>query len=690
MEKASNEPSVTDISSKLSRRKLFEGALAGLVVATAPSGLAEAKNRKTSIPALRVAEAASKADANHAIVGTAIGNYHAYYPGGIAFVQDNAIGIVLDIGWDANNRPSIAAPDYSYNRITWQEGFTTVMCEWGRADETTAVCRLTSNGEVLLKLNLPKQTWHPFNAVYYSVPEGLDATAITADGRFVSWKLRVAPAPEQNDTNTLPEASFVVNLTPEQPIFMAAGFGELPELSSAGAKLDEAAARYKAMRASASGDWGDFVTPITDNLNNSKLYSSVSRQIMHIVGRKGWVPDPDYPPIFCWDSFFNALLASIEDPEGARRTVRGIFLYQTPEGMVANVAGWQGTRSGTMTIGNSQPPVGSLCVWKVHQRWPDRAFLAEIYPKLLKWHDWWPKYSDGNHDGLLEWGSSTGIFQEARFGTGWDDSPQWQDVRMIGTQMNVDAVDLNSMWAMDAKYLALIAAELGDTAESQRLRDQHSAMNERMNRLLWNEELGTYCHRFWSTDGKLGRFVTQLTPANFYPLLCGAPDQARANRMLAIFANPKKFWGEWIIPTLPYDDPDWPKQHYWQGHIWAPVNYLLWQGVQNYCTPRQKGQFVRRSIDLFMRNWTKFGTCNENYRSTDGSGDDYPHYTWGALLCQIGVESLYSIDEHGSPQPMAAIETPEQVVLRNMPAGGILYRIERNHGKTRITAEQPS
>lgn len=44
-------------------------------------------------------------------------------------------------------------------------------------------------------------------------------------------------------------------------------------------------------------------------------------------------------------------------------------------------------------------------------------------------------------------------------------------------------------------------------------------------------------------------------------------------------------------------------------------------------------KLAERSVRIFMRNWTERGTCNENYKSSDGSGDDIPHYTWGALLC---------------------------------------------------------
>ena len=83
-----------------------------------------------------------------------------------------------------------------------------------------------------------------------------------------------------------------------------------------------------------------------------------------------------------------------------------------------------------------------------------------------------------------------------------------------------------------------------------------------------------------------------------------------------------------------------------------------------------------------MRNWIARGTCNENYKSTDGTGDDHPHYTWGALLCQIGIEALYDIGSNGQPIPLNNEELKESIELLNVPAGGRLYRISASGGRT--------
>ena len=149
------------------------------------------------------------------------------------------------------------------------------------------------------------------------------------------------------------------------------------------------------------------------------------------------------------------------------------------------------------TLHRSMPPVGALVVWKMQERHPDDAFLAEVYPRLVQWHEWWMKARDGNHNGLLEWGSEQHLWQGAQYETGWDDNVAFQNTMLVGNTMNADAVDLSSLWSMDAEYLARIATALGNTEDAQKFETEHDAMNQRINDRLWNHELGIYCSRFW-------------------------------------------------------------------------------------------------------------------------------------------------------------------------------------------------
>jgi hypothetical protein len=73
-----------------------------------------------------------------------------------------------------------------------------------------------------------------------------------------------------------------------------------------------------------------------------------------------------------------------------------------------------------------------------------------------------------------------------------------------------------------------------------------------------------------------------------------------------------------------------------------------------------------------MRNWRKDGTCHENFMA-NGDGSSDPHYTWGALLCLIGLEALCDVEPDGKVRLSGAGKG--EVDLRRIPIGGKLYEV---------------
>ena len=147
-------------------------------------------------------------------------------------------------------------------------------------------------------------------------------------------------------------------------------------------------------------------------------------------------------------------------------------------------------------------------VSKIYLRHPDKDFLADVYPRLLKDHRWWfsdrgdgQPWRDGNKNGLLELGSNypeeipyTDRQQVAYFES-HDDSPEWWHVAKYNEATNtieLDTVERNCLYTMDAWILVWIARELGRHTEAAELKSEHRIMAERINRLLWNPEKNCY------------------------------------------------------------------------------------------------------------------------------------------------------------------------------------------------------
>jgi hypothetical protein len=278
--------------------------------------------------------------------------------------------------------------------------------------------------------------------------------------------------------------------------------------------------------------------------------------------------------------------------------------------------------------------------------------LEWAYPRLKKWHDWWladrgdgQPWRDGNRDGLLEWGSDRGALdstggrgsmQAAKYETGLDDSPMYDEAGYDSHTytMNLQDVGLNSLYALDAECLSRIAALLGKTGDSQRLAAEYETIKRRVREKLWNDQDGIYENRFWD-----GHFSKRLSPTNFYPMFAGIATPEQAKRMVEDhLLNPKEFWGKYVAPTIARNDPAFPDQFYWRGDIWGPTNYMLYEGINRYRFDKVALQYAQKSYDLFMDDWRINQHNNEQYHAWGGNGGGDKHYTWGTLLCLVALE----------------------------------------------------
>jgi hypothetical protein len=637
--------------------------------------------------------------------------------------------------YDAVREVGPHAPDGSYSRLSWVVAprASLVTLEWSRIDEATVVGRITAKPDFQTVL----ETYIPYSGVSWGAPavfsvensSGSSSAAgivpsiagvqhfehnFSSAAQFVVMIDRPTVGsgtfPGLNELGlTMRGAGLVVNSIDSDPSRNAAGLqfstgsngtahfvatlgwdksaltSHAQDLLSAGkidAILAEKSAAYSARRPSAQGLFEGAPEAIGDNMFWNSLYApqtglvfpSISRRAAHNAG--GWVLGE-------WDGFFGSLLTSLEDKDQTLATIRTLLLAQTDTGLVPNgLAGSGGTPD------RSQPPVGSYAVWKVFQRYPDRAMLEWAYPRLKRWHEWWFRdrgdgqpWRDGNRDGLLEWGSNRGSRESSggrgfRLQAGWesgmDDSPMYDGVHFDPqTQtMDLDDVGLNSLYALDAECLAQLATILGKDDDARALQADSEKMKQLIRDKLWNDADGIYENRSWN-----GEFSKKLSPTNFYPMLAGIATPEQARRMVnEHLLNPKEFWGEYVVPTTPRNDPAFDDQYYWRGSIWGPTNYLLYHALDRYAFNSEALDFARKSYALFMEDWKANGRNDELYHAWGGNGGGDTHYTWGTLLCLIPLEQFIDVNPWDGLR-FGALDPPSSSSLHGIVWQGHTYDV---------------
>ena len=836
------------------------GGLSGYTKSTFAAGV------ESTVEAAPSVTAAAQGRAGQSI---RIGPFYPDAPNGIAFIVDRQAAFLLRVGWLQNGQlrdgyhafvadmkgygPSAAGG--WYNRLVWRAGAARVQLRWSRTG-TSIVGQLKSSRSTRIALEATP-SWPEFPTRYFVTGHRMSGAGMQ-DGKVVArWQMVTSTTPAAeisasnlttlakhvlNDTDSAAHtgaySALVFNLKPGVSIYFSAGTGAPGNFKYAPAIIAAARRRYDATRVVARGSWGNFLKPINRDLNFARIYGPHTNITGYLAIRKWTLPAAQ--TVFEWDSFFAALQGAIAHPYRSRQTIHLVFSGQLPDGMLQNYFG-----NGGGTPNRAEPPIAAMCVWKLYQRDPDIRFLRAIYPKLVKWHNWWFStnpatglpFRDVNKDGLLAYRNGPE--------SGMDDSPMYDNARIDPkTQtMELDDVGLNSLWAADAAYLARIAKAIRKPDAAIHFLRQKQAMIHRINRLLWNPKVGMYENRFFRpqaadlpipcrdyslADGKPGiegqyyrgtdfnhllltrvdqavdfnwfsfppapafggqmslspmtvrwrgfltphatgnyrlvlnltypfvptsppgflpsiagarlwlngkllinhwrvkpvtRYVgsvihlraghayaikleyrrlrggamvqlrwqpagapkrifsTQISPTNFYPMIIGAPTKAMAKKMLAVLQNRRKFWGRYVVPSIPRDSSTFQQQSYWRGKIWPATNYLLFQGLKRYASAKLLNSVAAKSVALFMHNWRTTHTWNENYYFTgQGSGDS--HCTWGPLLCLMGLEDICDIRSDGKIALNGTLN--QKIDIRNIPIGGALYNVRVAPGHTEL------
>ncbi|HTZ60881.1 MAG TPA: trehalase family glycosidase [Acidobacteriaceae bacterium] len=407
------------------------------------------------------------------------------------------------------------------------------------------------------------------------------------------------------------------------------------------ALIERASAAYTQSNATA-GKAAAVADAIQTVLGWDTIYEPEGRRVISPVSRVWSVNWGGYV-IFDWDTFFAATMASIGDRDLAYANAIETLREETQQGFVPNYA-----RSGNWKSSDrSEPPVGSITVLGIYQRFHDKWFLKESFTPLLRWNQWWAEHRD--IQGYLTWGSdgenqpadlddtSRGTRAGAILESGLDNSPMYDSTTYDAASHKLEFADvgLMSMYIADCDALATIADTLGETGQAREIRARGDRYRSKL-ATLWDSKTGIFLNK----DLHTGEFSERLSPTNFYPLLAKAATPQQAEFMVKNhLLNPKEFWGQWVIPSIARDDPAFKDQEYWRGRIWGPMNYLVYLGLRNYNFPDVTREFAQKSYDLFLQEWRKNGHVHENYNAITGTGDDVTSsdrfYHWGALLGYI-------------------------------------------------------
>lgn len=292
-----------------------------------------------------------------------------------------------------------------------------------------------------------------------------------------------------------------------------------------------------------------------------------------------------YVGLWLWDSAMHALAYRHIDAELARNQIRAMLTCQLDDGMLPDAIYDEGVVS---TIGHpifaevTKPPILAWTAIKLHETDPDLDFLQEIYIPLVRWNAWWFAMNDDDVDGLVQYNHP--------YSSGLDDNPLWD----FG--MPVESPDLNTYLCVQMGSLAVIAELLGMDAEGAMWRRRAAAIVKRMIADLWDEESGL----FYAVHEE--EPIPVVTPFNLYPLWTGQLPDDISQRLLEHLTNPDAFWGDFMLPSVAYNDPKFDPATMWRGPVWVNINYFFIEALRQVDEHELADTLRDHTLELIMRH----------------------------------------------------------------------------------------
>lgn len=121
-----------------------------------------------------------------------------------------------------------------------------------------------------------------------------------------------------------------------------------------------------------------------------------------------------------WDTWKQAFAMAHFNPEIAKENIRAVFSWQVKPGdpvrpqdagFIPDLIAWnlspeRGGDGGNWNERNTKPSLATWSVMEVYNVTKDKAWLEEMYPKLVAYHDWWLRNRDHNGNGVPEYGAT--------------------------------------------------------------------------------------------------------------------------------------------------------------------------------------------------------------------------------------------------------------------------------------------
>lgn len=239
--------------------------------------------------------------------------------------------------------------------------------------------------------------------------------------------------------------------------------------------------------------------------------------------------------------------------------------------------------------------------------------------------------------------------------SGMDNTVRGRDAGGYDSILWVDAI---AQQALSARCIARLYRECGKRKEARAWQRTYLRLKKTVNRYYWDERDGYY-YDIAVKDGKPCRV---MTPASFWVMLAGIPDQKRAERMVRHLCNERELGGRYPWTSLARTDPDHDAAtgNYWRGGVWLPIVYMGTKALEQYGMQELADSLAARVLQQQLRTYRNVSphtiwecySPSANEPSTEHGQRARPYFCgWSALgPISLFIENVLGFRQADGPR----------------------------------------
>lgn len=364
-----------------------------------------------------------------------------------------------------------------------------------------------------------------------------------------------------------------------------------------------------------------------------------------------------YPHQWKWDSAFHAVVLRHLDPERAKREIETLFLRQREDGFVPCVNIWEKRHplEEFLYIDKiTQPPVLPIAVEQVYDKTGDRAFVANIYPKLKKAGEWLAGNRDRNSNGLLEiihpwedgddrnpsFDKQLGIkksrlnpvenfyvlfkilakYSRLRF----DEDAIYKSKTFIA-----ETALFNSIFALSNLSMAHLSLASGHPEDFADFNSKYERVKNAMLRLMWNPEDKIFYDLGGDSEQSHVKSISSLMPL----ILPDLPPEIYKPLIEDHLLNPREYWTPLPVASVSQKEPSFragANLELWRGPAWVNTNWFLTKALLNYGYEKAAKELTHKTVEAVKQSGFR-----EFYNPYSFEGYGQKNFGWSTLVLDM-------------------------------------------------------